>query len=372
MPLRLMPTLPCEDCAPEGDTVKIRFRCPNCPGIAEFPLMDYAPPHGDVSQGVWRYAASLPLTSGITLGEGGTPLLPISSRRLAPSEDCLWVKVEGGNPSGSYKDRGTAVVVSAARELGIDDVVVASTGNAGASLATYAARAKRTCHVVVPSWVDSGKLWQIRIHKAKIEQINGDFAQCEQEILARIEAGMMPGGSDNPFRSEGTKTIVFEMLEQFPHRLPDRIIVPIGTGSLISAIHKGLKEMKLAGAIHRLPHLDGVQLDSVTPVYGQIAPWQPRSIGTSVATGINIAQTLLADKAATAIRETGGHIIQVADPEILAARRDLAEEEGIAGEPTACVTVAAYRKALQQGLIRPKETVIATITGNVLKNPREA
>lgn len=324
---------------------------------------------GDFGAGIWRYASCLPIDDGCTLGEGMTPLIKALSPQLTSQPGGLFLKYEASNPTGSFKDRGTAIVVSAAAQLGYKKIVIASTGNAGASVAAYAARLGLRLVVVAPDWVSKEKLWQITCFGAEIRQIQGTFADAEQEYRAMAYRGWFPAGSDNPFRVEGSKTIAYEISEQLGHEPIDRVLIPVGTGNHIVSAFKGFCELVEAGVLPRLPAIDGVQLDAVTPLPLQRGLTTPPSPPSSVATGINIGKSVLAQEATRAIISSGGGLHTVSDAEILDAQRDLAQHEGIAAEPTGAVAVAAYRAAVAAGSIAPNERVVVPITGHLLKQP---
>lgn len=362
-----LPRLICPTCRVTVHLEKPPFVCRDCGGLLSLPLLPYKGPQDVSAPGIWRFGASLPLSSGVSLGEGDTPLLPARSDRFASDGKSLFFKIETGNPTGSFKDRGSASVTAAAVAHGFDRLVIASTGNAGASVSAYAGRQGLPLTVVVPSWVSEGKLTQIAFHGAALKKVEGGFDDAEREYSGLVDGGAFPAGSDNPFRTEGTKTIAFEIYEQMSGLKPDRIIVPVGTGNLITAMHKGFREIVEAGFLPDLPKIDAVQLASVPPLREQAEMSDSPAIPTSVATGINIARAVLAREAVNAVDETGGSIHVVGEEEVLSARVDLARCEGIGTEPTGAVTVAAYRKAVRDGTVDTGEKVVVTITGHVLK-----
>jgi len=359
---KTLETLYCTSCGTSTSPTD-ELSCSSCGGPLTFPVTPYRA--AGIGTGIWRYGASLPLDDGCSLGEGMTPLLKAHS--IMKTRE-LYLKYEASNPTGSFKDRGTAVVVSAAAALGYEKLVIASTGNAGASVAAYAARLGLHLVVVAPDWVAKEKLWQITCFGAEIRQIKGSFADSEREYRALTRQGYFPAGSDNPFRVEGSKTIAYEISEQLGHRAIDRVLIPVGTGNHIVSAYKGFVELVEAGIIPKVPAIDGVQLEAVTPLPLQQGS-VPKSLPNSVATGINIAKSVLAKEATRAIITSGGRLHFVGDEEILAAQRDLAHLEGIAAEPTGAVAVAAYRSAAEAGVINARERVVVPITGHLLKQP---
>jgi threonine synthase len=276
----------------------------------------------------------------------------------------LYLKLETRNPTGSFKDRGSAFVAAAALAAGAPRLVVASTGNAAASTAAYAARCGLALRVVVPSWCEPAKLWNTACHGAEVRVVDGGFAEAEAEYRAHVDRGWYPAGTDNPARREGTKTLVYELFEQLGRERVDRLIVPIGTGGLIAAVHEGLTDLVVAGVIDALPRIDGVQVDGAPPL-DQDAPPAPGPSRPSVATGINIPRPFLAAAAHRAIVASGGRRLTVTDAEILAAQRRLATLEGVTAEPTGAVAAAAAWQSLAAGRIDAGEVVVALVTGSL-------
>ena len=278
------------------------------------------------------------------------------------------------NPSGSFKDRGMTVGVSMALQLGKTSVACASTGNTSASLAAYAARANIPAVVLLPAGkVALGKVAQALMHGAKVISVRGNFdraLEMVQELC--ISHGLYLLNSINPFRLEGQKTIGFEAVDQLGY-VPDRFVLPVGNAGNISAVHKGLRELLSLGFIDRLPMMTGIQAEGSSPVVRAIREGFPEVIPEispeTVATAIRIGAPVNAEKALTAIRETGGTAESVTDGEILAMQRDLARKEGIGVEPASAASVAGVRKLAEAGIIDPGEHVVCVVTGHLLKDP---
>ncbi|MFN3805007.1 MAG: threonine synthase [Pyrobaculum sp.] len=334
------------------------YRCPKCGGVLEVVVKDrYWAPSG---RGVWRYATMLPLRRGVTAGEGNTPLV---ESRLAPG---LYVKYEGVNPTGSFKDRGMALGITVARESGADKVVVASTGNTAASVAAYAARAGMRCFVVLPRGnVARGKLVQAALHGAEIVMVNGLFDKALEYVLAYGTKYAYPLNSFNPWRLEGQKTTAFEIYEELG--CPDYVIVPVGNAGNISAIWKGFRELAELGLCHKLPKMVGVQAEGAAPLakaweFGRDTPVFVDEPET-VATAIKIGKPINWPKALAAVRESGGFFTTVSDVEILKAQRLLATRDGLGAEPAGAAPIAAALK------LRLPGTVAAVVTGHALKDP---
>jgi threonine synthase len=306
----------------------------------------------------------LPLREGVTLGEGATPVIPARSFAGPNGASPLLLKLETRNPTGSFKDRGSALVVTAARALGRERLAIASTGNAAASTAAYAARAGLSLTIVVPEWCETGKLWNTSCYGGEIRKVAGDFSAAERAYAELAASGWFPAGSDNPYRTEGTKTVAYELFEQLGDGF-DRVIAPIGTGGLFVSLQKGFRELVRAGALARLPALDGVQLAGVPPLDADASAAYASRAAPSVATGINIPRPMFARESWRILEASGGMRITVGDDEILAAQRLLACREGVTAEPTGAVCVAAYRRAVERGLISPRQRVVALVTGSL-------
>jgi threonine synthase len=347
------------------------FSCQTCGGRLSFKNLRYRRPSAKAGSGVWAYARSLPLAGGVSLGEGGTALISARSAEVAPRRGALHFKLECSNPTGSFKDRGSAVVTAAAERYGYGAMVIASTGNAGSSTAAYAARLGLQLVVLAPEWISIKKLWQIKFFGAEIRRVAGDFGDAERAYRTMVGEGWFPAGSDNPFRAEGSKTLAYEIAEQAPLGRVDRVLLPIGTGNLLVSAHKGFAELVEAGALPRMPVIDGVQLECVRPLEAQVEGVADGPPPRSVALGICISRSLLAEEALAAIRSAGGAVRTVCDDEVVGAQRDLARFEGIAAEPTGAVAFAAYRSGVARGLIGPDEQVVVPITGHLLKQPEQ-
>lgn len=335
---------------------------------SSFPLVRYVPSvpsRANTSEGVWRFRASLPDLPEITLGEGSTPLLALPQIAADAGGGELFAKLESANPTGSFKDRGSALIAAAARRANVWTIALASTGNAGASQAAYAARAGLKLTVAVPRSTDPGKLWQMRAHGAEILLVDGDFADCDTAYRSLVASGFFAAGTDNPYRQEGAKTLAYELFEQHGAAI-DRVIAPCGTGGLIVALGKGFAEIAASVPGFKAPAIDVVQLGALMPLSGHDPS---RKALVTAATGINIANPSMRDRVVRIVQESGGVIHSVSEEELLAAQSALAKKEGVGAEPTASVTVAAYARARREGRIRADETCVAIITGHILKAP---
>ena len=320
-----------------------------------------------------RYREFLPVsgkTPVVTLQEGNTPLLPAT--RLAESLDprlTVYLKCEGFNPTGSFKDRGMTMAISKALEEGSRAVICASTGNTSASAAAYAARAGIRAFVMVPKGaVAIGKLSQAAIHGAKVLSVDGNFDQAlalVTEIASKHPVTLV--NSINPFRLEGQKTAAFEVVDQLG-RAPDYQLIPVGNAGNITAYWRGYREYHQAGKAKERPRMVGFQAAGAAPIYENRVIPEPRTVATAIRIG-NPANWGLAVEA---MRDSGGFIEVVTDEEILRAYRLLAQTEGIFMEPASAASVAGLVKLVKQGRFEPGSTLVLTLTGHGLKDPDTA
>src|SRR6266511_3856466 len=328
----------------------------------------HAPVSQTTRQPVWpgvieRYRERLPIgasTPVVTLLEGGTPLVPAPV--LSARTGCdVWLKVEGVNPTGSFKDRGMTVAVSKAMEEGSRAVICASTGNTSASAAAYAARAAITCAVLVPD----GKIALALVHGARVLAVEGSFDDCL--VLARDLAEQYPVtlvNSVNPFRIQGQKTVAFEIVEALG-QAPDVHCIPVGNAGNITATWLGYSEAAALGLISGRPRMLGFQAAGAAPlVRGQPVP-KP----STIATAIRIGRPASGAQALRAVRESAGALAAVTDREILAAYRLLAREEVVFVEMASAASVAGLLATAAGGEIERGCLVVATLTGNGLKDP---
>ena len=324
----------------------------------------------------WRgiiaeYAASLPVPAdvpAVTLGEGGTPLLPAPV--LSELTGCtVYLKVEGVNPTGSFKDRGMTVAVTLAAARGAHTVICASTGNTSASAAAYAARAGLTCAVLVPKGsVALGKLAQALAHGARLIQIDGNFDDC-LELVRKIAADYPVAlvNSVNPDRLQGQKTASFEIVDVLGDA-PDVHCLPVGNAGNISAYWLGYQEYRADGKATKTPRMLGYQAAGAAPIVIGQPVLNPVTVATAIRIG-NPASWQLAEEAQD---QSGGLIGSVTDEEILAAYRLLAQREGVFGEPASAAGAAGLLQASAEGLVAPGSVVVCTITGHGLKDPETA
>jgi threonine synthase len=372
--------LVCVNCGAAFPADEILYNCKTCGHLlaVKYPLDKIQINKGIWDRrplSVWRYKELLPVRiDPVSLQEGGTPLYHLKRLGEEMGLSHLYVKHEGMNPSGSFKDRGMTVGVSMALQLKKKSVACASTGNTSASLAVYAAKAGIPAVVLLPTGkVAVGKVAQALMHGAKVISIRGNFDRALEMVHELcLSHGLYLLNSINPYRLEGQKTIGFEALDQLGE-VPDRFVLPVGNAGNISAVHKGLMELKELDMIERLPMMTGIQAAGSSPVVRAIKMNLPCVIPEehpeTVATAIRIGAPVNAEKALTAIRSTGGLAESVTDEEILTMQRDLARKEGIGVEPASAASVAGIRKLVEMGAIDKNEKIVCVVTGHLLKDP---
>src|SRR6266542_1801516 len=316
----------------------------------------------------YRHLLSVtPTTPIVTLGEGGTPLVP--SAALSGATGCeVLLKFEGANPTGSFKDRGMTLAMSKAMEEGAKAVVCASTGNTSASAAAYAAKADVACGVLVPAGrVAPGKMAQTLIHGARVLEIDGNFdaaLEVARELARRHPVTLV--NSVNPFRLQGQKTAAFEVCDALG-RAPDYHLLPVGNAGNICSYWMGYTEYARAGTIPRPPVMFGFQAAGAAP----IVRGEPVPDPSTIATAIRIGNPASWEPAVKAAAESGGEILAVTDREILNAYRRVARE-GLFAELASAASVAGLLKLSAEGRLDRGATVVCILTGHGLKEPEWA
>lgn len=328
------------------------------------------------ASGVWRFASLVMPSVGTAMvshPEGNTPMLARPRVQTYAGCDGLLLKHEGYNPTGSFKDRGMTVGATQAARLGARAVACASTGNTSASLAAYAAQAGIPGLVFVPAGkVAMGKMAQTLAYGARTLLVRGDFDECLRLVQAASkELGIYLLNSINPWRVEGQKTIVFELLQQLGWDAPDFIVLPAGNLGNTAAFGKALREAAALGLIARVPRLVSVQAAGASPFARGFAEGfakRHRMQADTVATAIRIGDPASWDRAVRAIRETDGLVLSVSDEEILEAKRVI-DAAGVGCEPASAASVAGVRQLVSRGVVRASDRVVAVLTGHVLKDP---
>ena len=326
---------------------------------------------------IWRYAPLLPLDdarkSSPPLQVGWTPLYRSTTLGAQLGLSNLYFKDDGRNPTASFKDRASAVVVARARELGVEIITTASTGNAGAALAGLAAAAKMPAVIFVPQTAPQAKIAQLLIFGARVILVKGTYDQAFDLCLevSKEFGWYCRNTAFNPYTVEGKKTASIELCEQLGWKAPGTIFVSVGDGNIISGLWKGLRDLLALGWINKMPKLMGIQAEGSAACYNA---WKAGTETIIVVNAQTVADSISADlprdgvRAVRAVRETGGAYLTVTDDEILAAIPELARGEAIFSEPAASAAYAGLKKAVKQGLVKSDETVVCMLTGSGLKD----
>lgn len=377
----------CTLCGAEYAANEVRYVCPKHgdDGILDT-LYDYEALKAQTSprrisesadMSVWRYADLLPLEdarkSAPPLQVGWTPLYHARTTGAQLGLGNLYIKDDGRNPTASFKDRASTLVVAKARELGVEMITTASTGNAGAALAGMAAAARMPAVIFVPETAPQAKIAQLLVYGSRVMLVRGNYDQAVALCLAASKefGWYCRNTAYNPYTVEGKKTATLEIVEQLGWRAPDRIFVSVGDGNIISGLWKGLRDLAALGWLDKMPKLMGIQAE------GSAACFNAWKAGTEKITPVNaqtIADSISADipldgvRAVRAVRETGGAYLTVTDAEILAAIPELARSAGVFAEPAGAAAYAGLKKAVQQGLVSSDETVVCLVTGSGLKD----
>ena len=378
--------LTCVSCPLEYDADANRTRC-DCGDLLDVALNSTNSVNSEVfdrrmnswstpdSSGVWRYRELLPEFDQqhiVSKPEGNTNLYDAPHIAAWAGVDQLWLKHEGENPTGSFKDRGMTVATSHAMRTGATMVACASTGNTSASVASYAAAAGVPSVVFVPDGkISAAKLGQTVAYGARIIQVRGDFDAAMTLVQqASQELGIYLLNSINPYRLEGQKTILFELLHQLQWRCPDWVILPGGNLGNSSAIGKGLAELKSSGMLTKIPRMAVIQAAGASPFYeayrSSFRGFEPMEAST-VATAIQIGNPVSYTKARRAIELTDGVVEAVSDEEILDAKARV-DQTGIGCEPASAATVAGLHKLVRTGVISPGDRVAGILTGHLMKD----
>lgn len=318
------------------------------------------------------YRSFLPVPADariISIAEGGTPLIPLTSLSLRDRGIAVYAKCEGMNPTGSFKDRGMTVAVTMSLLAGAKAIICASTGNTSASAAAYAARAGIQAFVVIPDGqIAQGKLAQAMMHGAKVIQISGDFDDgmaIVRSLADETEIALV--NSVNPHRLAGQKTAAFEIVDVLGSA-PDYHFLPVGNAGNISAYWLGYNEYLEAGRSNQRPRMVGCQASGAAPFVSGNPVERPETL----ATAIRIGRPQSWDLARTAQQESQGWFLAFSDKEILNAQRDIAEREGIFCEPASAVCLAGVRESIDSGVIPDGSVIVCTLTGHGLKDPDTA
>ena len=321
------------------------------------------------TRSLWRYRAALPfqVAEPITMGEGCTPLLP---RRLHGGR--AYLKCEWFMPTGSFKDRGASVMLSLLRAQGIGEVLEDSSGNGGAAVAAYAAAGGLQATIMAPASTSAAKTVQMRAHGAAVELVPGTRQDTSDAAVRRASSLFYASHNWHPFFLQGTKTLAYELWEDFGFEAPDHVVIPCGAGSNVLGCQIGFSELWRAGVIDRMPKLWAAQPENCGPIAAAALGLPPGPVQPTIAEGTAIAAPIRLPEVLEALRSSGGGGILLSEPEIEIAVIELAHA-GIYVEPTCAQASAAYRKLLASGAIGPEEATVLVLTGTGLKaTPRIA
>jgi threonine synthase len=358
---------------------QVSYYCPSCELDGALDLVyDYTDLGCDFVRSVkssdyfdmWRYASVLPASLEFTpnLHTGGSPLYKLRTNESGH----VFIKDDSRNPSGSLKDRASALAVALAAEMGVKTIAAASTGNAAAALACMSAGSGIRCVIFAPTSAAREKLAQIRAYGAEVVEVEGGY----DEAFAACHAACKDHGwynrstGINSYMSEGKKTVAFEICEQLQWRVPDRVFVPVGNGCIVGAVYKGFHELMLMGVTDRMPRIMGVQASGSDFMYrawkAGDGPHAPQALPSATsASSISVALPRDRIKALRAVEATGGEFVLVNDAQIFQAILDLARSGGVFAEPGAA---AAYAGLRQWGALAGDETAVVLITGSGLKD----
>ncbi len=345
-----MQQLRCQECHRVLNPAEPHWRCP-CGGVLD---LDFTPRFDRAAIAsrpwdLWRYREALPVAAGaeVSLGEGCTPLVPLTVPMHGGRE--VLVKQEQLFPTGSFKDRGAAVLVSKLRELGLSEVVEDSSGNAGAAVAAYCARAGIGCRILAPASTSAAKLAQIGLYGAELVRVPGDREATARAALEAAEHLFYASHAWSPYFFHGTKTFAFELAEQLGWTAPEALVLPAGNGTLLLGAWLGFRELLQAGMVGRMPRLVAVQSAACAPLAQAFAMGsrEPAEVQASptLAEGIAVARPARGRQMLAAVAESGGSFLTVNDDEIRQALR-LAARQGFCVEPTAAAALAGTLRYL--------------------------
>ena len=382
-------SLSCTRCGRMFDPGEIRYTCPEHPGVEGILEVEYdydivlerfdEPLDGRIDS-QWKYRAFLPVSEDadpITLGEGGTDLLdaPRLSDELGVE---MLVKDDGRNPTGVLKDRATSVSTTKAHNAGQHIVTCASTGNAAASLAGYAARGGLDCRIFVPEDAPAEKLAQPLVYGADVLAVEGSYDETYDLSMAITErfGWYNRNAAVNPFQVEGKRTVGHELAEQTTVRgsVPDWLVFSMGDGCTIAGAWKGFREFRDLGFVNDVPRMLGVQPEGASAIHDAFHEVDDGADGEAdtLADSVSVARPRNARKATRALTESGGTAVTVSDEDVLEAETLLGSTEGIYAEPAGAAPVAGVRRAVVEGIVAPGETVVVVVTGTGLKDTESA
>ena len=360
----------CAKCNKTHEISPLRYKC-DCGNALNLAADSYICPNPQVpwAMSLWRYREALPIdaeTDIVTLGEGMTPLVPLETDAPEPL-----VKLDYLCPTGSYKDRGASVLLTHLKALRVEEVVEDSSGNAGAAIAAYSARAGIRCTIYCPESTSQGKLKQISAYGAELKLVPGNRMATTEAVKLAAETTCYASHNWHPFFLEGTKTLAYEIVEQLGWRAPTNVICPVGFGSIYLGLFIGFRELQTQGIIDNTPRLLGVQPDVCCPIYNAYLENETfvsrmKQTGTTLAEGVTSELPIRGDMILEALRITNGAFTTVNDTDIKSGIESLATK-GIYIEPTSAVVITAYQKFQQDNIIQKGDLTVSILTGIGLK-----
>jgi len=358
-------TLVCLDCGHEHQPSVETLFCPDCGGLFRVQYSD------DPGPDFPRLPISDPEDAN-SLGEGDTPVVSLDSITSELGLGQLWAKLEFMAPTGSFKDRGSAVLTTMGRDMGVSEFVEDSSGNAGASLSAYAAAAKMSAHVFAPASAARGKLDQIQIFGARLHEIDGprQAATDAAEQFVEQNGSIYMSHNLSPYFSEGMKLVSFELEDVLGNEI-EHVVLPVGNGSLLIGMVRGFEELRDAGVIVAIPRFHGIQSESVQPVVAAMSgqAWEPEMAKSTNASGIAVSKPPRLAEMVEAIKSTGGSAIAVSEESLPAWQTRLSRTEGIFAEKTSVAAFSGLQKLIESGVIARNSNVCVPITGSGLKEP---
>ena len=369
-------SLRCTQCKSCHTADMATLHCSSCEATLEVVYSD-SPSDTPLPQPPGWNGPAIPLPihdtdASASMAEGNTPCVELPSLAGLMGLQHLYGKLEFLNPTGSFKDRGTAIMLSAAREHGVEEIVEDSSGNAGASVAAYSARAGLKAHIFAPATAPPAKIQQIMAYDATVHLIEGPREMTTEAAIAYRDKHGLTYASHNlsPYFIEGTKTFAYEVAEQLAGGVPDHIAMPVGNGSLFIGAWKGFRELLEAGRIAKMPRLHCIQATAVMPIAAAYngTDWTPTEGVSTIAGGISVGAPPRVREVLNVLQDSGGVALAVQDDEILRWQRLLASVEGIYAEPTSAAAFAGLDNLVRRGEAKGSDSVLVPITGSGLKD----
>ncbi len=361
----------CSLCHKEYPAETREFRC-QCGGPFELNWVPNPFPISSLQgreRSIWRYRESIPMKDDenvVSLGEGFTPLIPF----LYGNFKKILLKLDYLCPTGSYKDRGSSILISHLKEIGITSCIADSSGNAGSSIAAYAARAGIQCKIYCPAYTSEGKLVQIKAYGAQLVKVPGTRADTAAAVQEEAKKAYYASHNWNPFFSEGIKTLAFEIGEQMGWNIPDAVLCPTGYSGIYIGLYHGFKELLDQGIIDKIPRLIGIQTEAVSPIYQAFSRKSTEveevPSKTTLAEGIACVKPVRGKKILEIAQETRGCFEIVSEKEIIEGWKDLARH-GVYVEPTSAVVVKALDRLARKDLLNNQDSIVLILTGIGLK-----